>query len=984
MRTFVVVLFLAVAAGAVAGEVPPQAAVETPVVREPQPKRVHIQYASLGCFASHSTSINQLTTLYEHFEDADGEFLLRASGLSALELEGRVLVPEVEGFDGTLARAALEPDVVREVLAERIPFLDSAFEINFQYPFDGRVDWLRKMEAIGVRDYPDVERRFARLVRLTLPGGAAVLSLEVEGTPAHGDVGLAPDALTWTRQAALVSSIETPEGDARLYSIGRRIGGGYQELAWLQNHRRPATVLLHAGALADETGSEAADEACGARIVRAGVAAVSPRADDLAKGPEALVSWSARHSIPYLAANLESRTDAGFERPFRRYLIQRIDGLEVAVIGVVGAEQVAQLSAQRRAQWRVTDLRVSVLDTVDEIVRNLGRRPDLVVVLAGANEAGQLVGRTRGVDVVLGGRSHSDLVRRSATVEVAPDQPLRGQRGTTAQVHTAGSSYGPTALTATFSPEGALRTVSVQTHPLGQDDPADSEARLDARTREEATVARESGLVIPDPHPIVAADPALHALAWGNLPSHGAWQDQPRTLPARFTDPLWMRLATHIVRDETRADVVVLRNMPRNYSILGPLSWFFVDNWTGSSQPMTRRDISGASLLAVGARVQRQARPSDLDPNRHVYLAGFNPERGMIGGRPVSPQSTYTVVIDAGAASEPDLAGLLGGAGAPAGDLGQVLRSRFETWIDPVTRRPRPEAAADLKRMLADVSGELESRWELRIEELAFTGAVYRNSDRVADFAATRQTRVNTPDNYSLGVRTDTALVYDGPGLAWENRIKAKLARVVLDIPGAEIPPQEQADDIQMWTELRINAVRLELGAARYPLVPYVRSALDTEFTATPNPTAERPFKTFPHQFLLPQSAGFVAFPGATFREVRLGALYQLDLSADDVHHDYGLILGTVFAWQIWGPLSFSTDVDLHYLVPDSDDRATDLSLLLASNHKLAVGVGSAVSVFGFADVYVVHGKLTPADHFGGSWIAGGGLEFRDTYRLDR
>ena len=112
--------------------------------------------------------------------------------------------------------------------------------------------------------------------------------------------------------------------------------------------------------------------------------------------------------------------------------------------------------------------------------------------------------------------------------------------------------------------------------------------------------------------------------------------------------------------------------------------------------------------------------------------------------------------------------------------------------------------------------------------------------------------------------------------------------------------------------------------------------------------------------------------------------LRQLDLSADDVHHDYGLILGTVFAWQIWGPLSFSTDVDLHYLVPDSDDRATDLSLLLASNHKLAVGVGSAVSVFGFADVYVVHGKLTPADHFGGSWIAGGGLEFRDTYRLDR
>jgi hypothetical protein len=254
----------------------------------------------------------------------------------------------------------------------------------------------------------------------------------------------------------------------------------------------------------------------------------------------------------------------------------------------------------------------------------------------------------------------------------------------------------------------------------------------------------------------------------------------------------------------------------------------------------------------------------------------------------------------------------------------------------------------------------------------------------VGTFAASRETRATTPDNFSLGLGVNTALLYDGPAIAWESRVQGKLQRAVIDLPGQNIPPQEQADDLVGSTELRLNAVRLEVGAGKVPIVPFVQAALDTEFTATPDPeaTAENPDATLPHQLIARTSVGVVSRPGPRLREIRLGALAQRDFSEATAHDDFGALAGYQFQWPLFGPLIWESVLDVRYTVPDDDDRVTDLGLVLTTTQKLLVPLVEGVSVFGMVDAWLARGKVEANRELGGSYILGGGLQLARIFKL--
>jgi hypothetical protein len=86
--------------------------------------------------------------------------------------------------------------------------------------------------------------------------------------------------------------------------------------------------------------------------------------------------------------------------------------------------------------------------------------------------------------------------------------------------------------------------------------------------------------------------------------------------------------------------------------------------------------------------------------------------------------------------------------------------------------------------------------WRASVDELSVSGSVYSNSAGVADYAATRETRVTTPNNYQYGGRLNAVVLYDDASLAWETRVRATLQRLLVKVEGSTAPPQEQADDI--------------------------------------------------------------------------------------------------------------------------------------------------------------------------------------------
>ena len=249
--------------------------------------------------------------------------------------------------------------------------------------------------------------------------------------------------------------------------------------------------------------------------------------------------------------------------------------------------------------------------------------------------------------------------------------------------------------------------------------------------------------------------------------------------------------------------------------------------------------------------------------------------------------------------------------------------------------------AAETHALFLDRSGVLTDKLTLGFEELSLQGMAFRNSDNIALFAAAR----------------------------------------VFDIPGAVIQPQEQRDDVVASTELRVNKVKVGIADDDFQVIPFVQAAFDTEVTATQDPGD--PTKTLPHQLVLRESAGLVAYPGPMVRELRLGGLVQQDFSeAGGVHNDFGVVAAYKIRVPLVWQLLYDSELDLRYLVPDADDRPSDLALRVQSTHKIVLPLSQSIAFFVFVDAFVVTGKTAANSDLGWNGIVGAGMQFVDMWKL--
>jgi hypothetical protein len=214
---------------------------------------------------------------------------------------------------------------------------------------------------------------------------------------------------------------------------------------------------------------------------------------------------------------------------------------------------------------------------------------------------------------------------------------------------------------------------------------------------------------------------------------------------------------------------------------------------------------------------------------------------------------------------------------------------------------------------------------------------------------------------------------------------------VLLDIP--EVPVNvllnEQRDDAVLSTELRLNRVRLGVADDGFEIVPYLQGNLDSELTATPDKT--RPDVWFPHQALVRESLGLVAFPGPVVREVRVGLLAQHDASeaidalldggSGVVAHDVGFVVGYKASVPLWQQLTFQSELDARYFVPDGDDRPVDLALRAQAIERLVWPLTDTLSMFVFVDVFVLQGKTEANAALAYNAITGLGLNFSNVWR---
>jgi len=948
-----------------------------------------------------------LSAMWEHFEHHEGSFYTTASSFGVLSDGLRTLIPDSNPTDVELVTRFLlhEGEVQTEVLADKLPVLISEGNVIFQYPYEGHFDWLEITEKASREQAkrPSIRRAHGRLLRYTTGDGSSLLSLEMPG------VGpLERDPLKYVRPVLARSTVATPDDEVELFAFARPFYRGSRVRAELKRLLKTSDgesadegpLLLHPGGLPSAFGVFASEDGfCGESLSGLGLDGTVPRRPELSLGPEALSSFAKDHDLPFVATNLSRKGQDEGRLFFPRFRLFHRGGLTIALLGIVGPDQLEGVPVAIRDQWTVEDPRLAIDATLTALEEQLHGSADLVIALVAADkgETGDRVMTSSGVDLVVGlerGFFSYEEVREVVEVLPIPGDPNgRRWRVPSLGVRAAKVSVGRvTAEFASTGPFGPLRLdrFTHESWPVRPEGDEDEAYRKLSRERAERDLRAGAALVLPDIDPLIRADKTLHPLVWGRVLLTGKLVDYAPANPVMFTDPLWMRFTTNALLDELDGDVALSRNLPRRGSIVGPIARNFIDVWTTAPDEVRIVTLSGVDLQGLIARM------AVTGGEKPVFYAGMDPQTQMVRGRAIHPKHSYRVVVTDYVLGQPHLAPFFQGRptvsafslGETSGrfvadeegeglQVSAVIQRLIQRWQMPDDGGFDPKHMDDLKRMFEDRSGEQEGRWTILVDELSLQGASYGNSPNVDTFAASKETRVTTPTHFSVGAKTDVVLQYDGPDVAWENRLKGQIQHQDFDIPGQDIPPQESADDVVLSSEVRLNAVKIDLGTSDVPLVPFLQAAYDTELTPTPNPTEDDPNATFPHQHIVRASLGQVLFPRTLFREVRLGVLTQYDLSElDDLRYDFGLLAGFKLSVPIVGSIALTSDLDFRYLFLDDNDTEADLGLVLSSVTRLVVPLTQRIQLFAFADLYFVKGKKPDNDDLGGSQMFGLGLNF--------
>ena len=946
-------------------------------------------------------------------EDLGAEVRTVSFGLCAMTDGSRLLFAPDTMTDDRAVPLFLEGAATakREVVEEDLPVLVSPYEYRFQAPYKGHVDCIRELEkqSFPLGSKPDVRREEADLVRYTTSGGQSVLALELDkGRP------LAVELRDYARYGGTIAEVKTQDDEVRIYSMVRPLYRGSRVKAEIARLLQPgeedasglthpdAIVYLRPGGGISHGGKAGRREFVAKQIKELAPSAIVPVAEDLWLGPEELARYAGEASLPYIAANL-SKTgdgDASRRRTFPRFKIVETAGLTVGVIGAVGPSQSAILPPNLSGKWEVSPMGPALEEALTAMRRHLGRRPDLIVLLVATRDAAEYdkAMGTDGVDVVLGRWSSWQAAPTIRSLRFAPKSGGReDSRLMDALYGVRASAISVGALSVTFRKSrddapARLTGIDDSSRVVVEDGPRDSVLETAMRQFDEIDYARIFEVALPDLSEIAARNPEIAPLIWGErILFNRSYGRRPRSEAAALTDPLLMRLATNSAVQALGAEVAVSRDIALPSVTLGPTSRGVLERRLGIMDSIELVTLTGAELMKLAARITLQEIPGEVPPAAHLFTSGIDPIRLRVAGRTIEPAEEYRVAITDYVAALPELQEVFKGkprttlfGRSPDGTyrpdaqgdrltLRTVALGRIDGWVDEKTRAFDPGSLPALEDSLLDHANRLTGRWRLRVREISAGGGQYANtsaSGPAGDFTESMEARVVTPDNYSLALGADISLDYDGPLMAWETGVMSRLQRIVIEIAGQE--PIEPIDDFLAYTELRLNVIGLEAGSSKVPVVPYVRSAYDTELTANPG---------LSRQQLLRGGVGAVAFPGPRLQEIRLGGIWQGDLS-NALTNDFGLSAGYRLAWPIFAHLVWESRFDIRYLFPDDDDALKDLGLVLEAVNKLVVPIYGGLALFGSADLFFVQGKDTANRDVGGSYVLGAGLQFSDVWKF--
>lgn len=979
----------------------PAADVSSEQAPPPENERLNIQFLPPGCPDFGSNDIATPIVVYQSLSERDDATGTVGLGDGVLYDGQRWLFPRgnLNQYEATRALVA-DPDAFdRVVLHYDLPVYIGSHELAFQYPLDGE-DWLDGLTAATAARgrLPNMRKTRMRLVQFRRrDDGLRVLALEPRtlspGTPIN------PDLVRYTPSRAVRLDIEAEAGDTAVVAIARTVGRGSRiasELLYLTKAHGDA-LRVHTGSLIDRFQSAEVRSYCADALRRFTPAAVVPGPGELGLGTEALSGFLSAYELPYVAANLERQADG--EAPFPPYRLATIGIHTVAFIGIVHEAHLVDLPVPVRKQWRIGPERPALKRTLNALWAEIGRRPDLTVLLVdGRLDSSAIDGLP--IDAVVGDFRIDDHRWFNGVTELKPRasgvaDASRYELPVT-QVSAGRRAVGR--LTGVFAYRGEgvpwrLKAIELESYAVLDDGPREAELESQLRELEEQVIADNARVVLADPQTAVDSNPTLESLVYGEaLPAQEVFAEYDPQFPPVFTDPLWMRLVTNAMLVQLEVEVALSRNLKRRDETAGRVQYRYVDDWLRTADVVRVYNLTGADLQKVIARMKRQIPNGAIAPLDFVFAAGLDVTSGRVRGRPIDPARRYRIAITDATASllsavnfgaySPDENFVFRNGGAYADEDGMPLLLRDLVLRDIEQRSAETNPVAQrvyLARLLEDRSLIRDMRWSGSVEEASVRGSRYLNNGAVEPLAETLQTRLTTLDNYNFDLRTRLRGTYDGPTLSWDNRLRMELSQLVFDTSTGS-DRQEPSDDIVLTSEVRFNSFEADLFSSVLTS-PFVQAVVDSEFTPTPNVDEGG---DNPRQLLLRGLVGAVAQPGTVLKEVRLSAVFEQDTVNE--RSVLGLQTSYELQWPLTDELTWESNLEARYFFPDGEnDTRASLGLIVQAVNRFLVPVGGLFDIFLYVDLYAARGQIeNDTDSIGASWDIGAGIDVARLFTSSR
>jgi hypothetical protein len=432
---------------------------------------------------------------------------------------------------------------------------------------------------------------------------------------------------------------------------------------------------------------------------------------------------------------------------------------------------------------------------------------------------------------------------------------------------------------------------------------------------------------------------------------------------------LWGRMVANVLRASTGAEVAIARVMPMRTLTFGPVSQLAMESWLETGDRLVQTTLSGKALKALAAKDAASAR---------LAFSGYDPATQKVAGYALNDDELYLVTTTDQVARH----ALYGDAFAKR-PLSERWLRHPDGWARPYAEGERTELRemilAYWKALKARHAGAFDAgylkeyraalasgdqwaapRWAIALDDGQLLLNSFQNRNN-QPFSQVRNTRVNTPNSFALGGKGKLAVVYDGPDVAWENRIKSIYRRATLTQSGAEVT-QETDDEIVLTSEARLRALQMPLSP-NAALLPFVNTNFTTEFTPGQLNGVDKPRRAE-----LNGIAGLILNPGFGLKEVRAGAVLKNDL-ANPGALEPGVQAIAIYEQKVsdaW-PAIARAGLDVTHYFATPTDKPDRLGLLADLTAGLTIPLWDHFSFTVSGDYFMFRGKVPTTDVLGSS-----------------